>query len=81
MCVNIKGKSMKLVQLNNIDVTHTSTVGEPLFNLLFNIAAKEMMRQFQFSGIYQVIISPTLMPTEIVKLIRSYIKSMVFLLG
>ena len=67
MCVNIKGKSMKLVQLNNIDVTHISTVGEPLFNLLFNIAAKEMMRQFQFSGIYQAIISPTLVPTEIVK--------------
>ena len=67
MCVNIKGKSIKLVQLSNIDVTHISTVGEPLFNLLFNIAVKEMMRQFQFSGIYQAIISPTFMPTEIVK--------------
>ena len=67
MCVNIKGKSIKLVQLNNIDVTHISVVGESVFNLLFNIAAKELMRQFQFSGIYQAIIAPTLIPTEIVK--------------
>ena len=67
MSVNIKGKSIKLVQLSNIDASHILTVGEPLFNLLFNIAAKELMRQFQFNGIYQAIIMPTSVPNEIIK--------------
>ena len=66
MSINIKGKSIRLVQLSNIDASHILTVGEPLFNLLFNIAAKELMRQFQFNEIYQAIIMPTSVPNEII---------------
>ena len=53
--VSIRGKLITLAQVSTNDALEIS---EDFTNLLHNIAVKELMRQFQFNGIYQALISP-----------------------
>ena len=66
ICVNIRGKPLTLVQMTPVDSSRILEVDQTLFNKLHNLAVKELMRQFQFNGIYQAIITPT-SSKEIVK--------------
>ena len=66
ICVNIREKPLTLVQLAPLNISHISEIGQTTFNKLHNLSVKELMRQFQFDGIYQAVFTKG-MPTEIIK--------------
>ena len=66
ICVNIREKPLTLVQLAPLNISHISEIGQTTFNKLHNLSVKELMRQFQFDGIYQAAFTKG-MPTEIIK--------------
>ena len=59
-------KDWLLVQLAPLNISHISEIGQTTFNKLYNLSVKELMRQFQFDGIYQAVFTKG-MPTEIIK--------------
>ena len=71
ICVKIRGKPFTLVQLTPLGPLRILGDDQTLFNKLYNLAVKELMRQFQFNRIYQAVIIQD-MPTEIVKPLATF---------
>ena len=58
ICINIKGKSLTVVQRKYSSFLQASS---SFLCVMYNIALKELMRQFQLDGIFQAILEPTVM--------------------
>ena len=66
ICVSIGGNLLTMVQISTVQICNTY-----LLNVVYNIAMKELMRQFQLDGIYQAMFSPSLESQDKAKSITS----------